>query len=817
MMTTRRWLLVTVTTLALLVIAGRAVAGVYAEWAWYAAMRALPVYESKLAHELLLRGGAALGGFLLSFANLYAVRRSIVSLVLPRRLGNIDFGEEVPGRRLTGLVVIIAIVIASVLALSQDDWAGLALARSGVPFGERDPYQDRDLGFYVYSLPFERSLYLCSVFALLLVGAVVVFLYALTPSLRWERGRLHASTYVRRHVAVLGGVMLLVIGWSYRLESMTLLARGSGPLGAFTAFDDGILVPLLTGLSVVAYVTAPAVIWAGWYGHRRLLFGVFSALVLGGPVARLVLPLMDHWSTIAAARTARERPYVSTRTQFTRRAYGVDQIVDADSAGPPGMTRADLARGAASWDPPALLKSAELAHRDQSAIAIAWVPTEAGLTAVVALHPSAGAGPAISSTLDAVNAGAPGRASPSSAEPLGGNDRDLPAILVEPNAPAYAVVADSGDVLSAPSFASLGERLAHAWHLQNPRLLAMELPEPRPRIMLHRDVRERIHAIVPFFTTGPTLQSVLLDDALYWVAELFVTSDEYPLARGQLFSGAYRQYVRHAATAVVQAHTGRVLILADPQPDPMTRSWMRRFPGLFVTPDLLPAGFAALLPPAVDWGAAQAGAIARAGFPGAVLPSDRGAAAAEPLLELHELATRPYASRGTLGPLSATVGIVEAEERMIGAVTVRGGAQPRVEWRRVGSALSWHRLLDSLSTGPRRASAPGARRLSERKGEVAVLPTDGGIAFVQSWYSWPGDGQPSLSSVVLLEGAASRVGGTLSEALGFPSTSLELGGTAWRAGAAALYQQMSAAMKRGDWRAFGAAYAALGRLLRSTP
>ena len=186
-------------------------------------------------------------------------------------------------------------------------------------------------------------------------------------------------------------------------------------------------------------------------------------------------------------------------------------------------------------------------------------------------------------------------------------------------------------------------------------------------------------------------------------------------------------------------------------------------------------------------------------------------------LELHELATRPYASRGTLGPLSATVGIVEAGERMIGAVTVRGGAQPRVEWRRVTSALSWHRLLDSLSTGARRAGAPGARRLSERKGELEALPTDGGIAFVLSSYSWPGDGQPSLSSVVLLEGTASRVGGTLSEALGFPVPSMAPGESAWRAGAAALYQQMSAAMKRGDWRAFGAAYAALGRLLRSTP
>jgi hypothetical protein len=32
-----------------------------------------------------------------------------------------------------------------------------------------------------------------------------------------------------------------------------------------------------------------------------------------------------------------------------------------------------------------------------------------------------------------------------------------------------------------------------------------------------------------------------------------------------------------------------------------------------------------------------------------------------------------------------------------------------------------------------------------------------------------------------------------------------------------LYDQMASAMRRGDWKAFGDAYAALGRLLRSAP
>ena len=104
-MTTRRWVFVTLAGFALLLVVGRWLSGVYAEWTWYVSMDALPLYKSRLMHQAALRGGAALAGFLLAFANLYAVRSSIVSLVLPRRLANLEIGEAVPGRALTGLVV----------------------------------------------------------------------------------------------------------------------------------------------------------------------------------------------------------------------------------------------------------------------------------------------------------------------------------------------------------------------------------------------------------------------------------------------------------------------------------------------------------------------------------------------------------------------------------------------------------------------------------------------------------------------------------------------------------------------------------------
>ena len=106
-----------------------------------------------------MRVGSGVVAALFAFINLYAVRQSVVSLVLPRRLGNLEIGEEVPGRYLMGAAIALSLVLGVLLALPQQDWTSLVLARAGRPFNETDPYLSQDLGFFVYWLPFENALW----------------------------------------------------------------------------------------------------------------------------------------------------------------------------------------------------------------------------------------------------------------------------------------------------------------------------------------------------------------------------------------------------------------------------------------------------------------------------------------------------------------------------------------------------------------------------------------------------------------------------------------------------------------------------------
>lgn len=810
-MSTRRWLLLSLTGVALLLVMGRAIAGIYADWTWYEAMGALPLFESRLAHESVLRLATAAGGFVFAFANLYAVRRSVVSLVLPRQLGNLEIGEAVPGRLLTGLVLALSLVIALVLAVPQDDWTTLALARVGVPFNEIDPYLDNDFGYYVYRLPFERAAYLWVLSATLFVTLAVVLLYAITPSLRWTRGKLYVSTYVRRHIAVLAALLVALVAWSYRIDTLSLVAHGSGTGAAFTAFDHLVALPLLTSLSVGALVASLGVLWAAWYGYHRVTLGIISALLLGGPGARAVLPLIAQWSSTDAETRIRERPYRATRTLYTRRAFGVDEVVDADSVHAAPMTHEAITRGVSSWDPAALLRSAELERRGLTSAAFLWSPESGALGAIVAQHPSAVSAAWTLFGMDATSTDERGRVF----EHAGASDDGLPPVLVHEGARTHLIVADSSGRIAAPAFVRWQDRLAHAWHLKDPRMLAVDVPDVRPRILFARDTRERIEALAPFFTLGPTIAGVIRGDSLYWVGELFSTASEYPLAESMLFAGESRQYVRHAATAFVQAHTGRVIIVADPNPDPVARSWMRRFPWLFTPRSALPTGLGALHPPSVDWAAVQGTALARTGFPGDSLVPAAIARADDADADLATGGPTLFVAGGAEGSLAWSAAVVDGSDRVVGTIVSRGGTMPRTEWRRHHGSLRWGEILETLQRSADSAGF-GRQQRHARRGRVQVIPGQDGPAFAQSFYSWPPDGPPVLAGVAVLERGVPRTAPSLADAFGRTRSSAS-GALSLRARAATLYEAMGIALRRGDLRAFGEAYAALGRLLRTPP
>ncbi|PYP80176.1 MAG: hypothetical protein DMD35_05345 [Gemmatimonadetes bacterium] len=588
-MTKRRVVIGTLVAAALVLSLGRWASEQYTDSLWYAALGASDVWRARFVNGMALRTVSFLVASAFAFVNLYAVRQSVVSLVLPRRIANIEIGEEVPGRYLLLVTAALAVALGVALALPGDLWSVALLARIGRPFQETEPYFGADLGFFVYWLPFETALYYWAMILLLVVIGVVILLYALTPSLRWTRGALYVSAYVRRHFTMLGGMLLLGLAWSYRLGMYRLLVEGSGVGGTFTSVDQRVTVPATLVLALVTLCAAVIVLWAGWNGQMRLAFFSVSAVLLLSLVARTVAPLVARRSVDPDpdATAKQERPYQATRLSYTRRGYGVVERMRAESLGVGFRTMTDVNGRVTVWDASTLRRFAERErHVSVVGTGAGWAPAPSGLSALLVERGE----DAVSDGREFWNLGrfdasaADERGQPVRTPPSGrfGDETVIPEPAVFDSAPAYSLRSDSLQQLAGVEMVSTRSRLAHAWSLQNFRLLFGDLPLDRPTILEHRDVRERVDALAPFFVQGTEILPVVADDSLYWALELYVASDDYPLAQRFHFLGAQRGYFQHAATALLHATSGRVRLVLASAPEPITATWAARFPALFV-------------------------------------------------------------------------------------------------------------------------------------------------------------------------------------------------------------------------------------------
>jgi uncharacterized membrane protein (UPF0182 family) len=825
---TRHWLIVAAVAVALFLLIGKAIAGIYVDYRWFAALGAESVWWARVENLMILRGASGFVATLFFFFNLYAVRHSVVSLVLPRRVANIEIGEEVPSKYLLLAVIAMSLLFGGLLAFPQDDWTSLALVRWGQPFREADPYFEYDLGYWTYWLPLETSLHVWALIALLAATTVVVFLYALTPSLRWERGTLHVSGYVRRHLSLLGALLIFLLAWSYRLDGLGLLINGTGLGGVFSSADWKVGVP---ANFVLAFATAAAAVlvgWAAWTGQMRIAFIAVTAVLALSLGLRQFLPPLARRLAGPVDPELRESGYLATRAGYTRRAYAVDRILANDSTGSRLGVRSihDAYTSISQWDAAAIKRGIERRRQGIVSGAVGWASDSSRLIAVAAQRPSGpdAADPFTPWTVSRVRAwSSDERGGLVGANGAGVEEGGaIPAVLVYDSAAGPLVVSDRDGDVDAPEISQWPSRLAHAWDQQNLRLMFSDVEVREPRMMLHRDIRDRLRMVAPFFWQSAHITPIAWHDSLFWAVHLYSASDYYPLSEHTQLGGEDISYVRHAATALVHGQSGHVTLVADSLLDPIATTWVRRFPSLFVSWSSIPPGVVASIPPPIESAVAQAAAFARVGMrsepaPAAHLPSTFGSDT------LFGGAWRPLHIVGPDNRLAWSTPLLDAAERVRGLIVAVGGAQPVTYWYPLPEpALRWPAVLERLLRAPE-APAP-SREISQRRGAVHVIPLIGrGAAYVQTTYAWRSDAAPTVARVAIQGAGAAgdsvAFGTFLAEAVGIrleqPDGNAALTPEQFRARVNELYTAMRDALRKGDWQAFGKAYEDLGRALRA--
>ncbi len=839
-MRTRGGLMLGLATAAVLLLVGRAVTALFVDHAWYTALGFPSLFWERVIDTAVLQGGAWGLGSLFAFANLHAVRRTIAAVAVPSRVANLELVAMISGKRLLAVTLGLSIVLGAALAVPLTNWVDLALLRHGLPFGEIEGVLGRDLGFYFYWLPVEETLYLWSLVSVVSMTALVVVMYALTRSLRMEGRRVAASTHVRRHLSVLGAVVLLLLAWSYRLDAFDLLRQGSGTDGLFLKVDHRVTLRVDYLLSFGSALAAILVLRTGWVGQLRAAFLTLTAILAAAIGLRHVVPALIARTSALGDPTTRDLDYTASRALYSRRAFDVEGMrgVRGDSAAAaltrlePGVLSAHLSlwdRGTLAAAMPATRMTDSEPRGEMSSgqslidvAPIGWTVSHDRTTALVVRRPVGTAEGWFASAIDATRP----TVRDSQIEFASSSDDDAgDEPLVGPGLRGARLI-DAGHArgVVGVSLASLRARIAHAWALRDLALLHADTTAVEPLLVTHRDVRERVERVAPIFVQGSDVLPLLHDGRLFWTLQLYSASDRYPLSQQwQLATGVY-SYFRLAATAVVESATGRVQLVAAPRPDAPTRTWIARLPALFVSAGEFPPQLLAQLPPANEGAVAQIKTFARYG-------SRREGSRIRRLPDSALVGGAPaphWIGNSPDGPIAWSVPLLDARDEIVGVATVGGGMARQTWWDSTTTPRPrWHTTTERMQAAldSARSTIPdGSRRESRLQiGRVATLMTMTGPLLVQSLL-WSRTEGATIVRVVASDGARLGAGRTLAEALGrtgdAPMEATAAGFTEedpTSETARRWYAAMRNALRRGDWVTFGAAFDSLGHVLERPP
>jgi uncharacterized protein len=597
-------------------------AHLYTDLLWYREVGQESAFWTTLKWKVLGRAVPGFGTACFLLANFGAVERAMAGYASLR-----------PLRRLAYPLAAAAGGAISGHWRADGDWQLLALWAGRSDFGVTDPLFDRDVGFFVFSLPFyERvSRWMLETLVMAAVGTVGAYLAA--GGLRIARPRVLVPA-ARAHLLGLGALALLVMAWRYRLDQFALALPHEGaslPGAGYT--DAHVRLPALRILVVVSLAGALLLLYAAArrVGRRPLLaLAVLGALASTAPGA--VSRMVERIEVDPQALT-RERPYLADSIAATRRAFALDRVEVRGVAGGGRLSRAELRRNRRTlenvplWDfgvlKPAMndlqsigryysfpsltvdryevggsarvltLGARRLDLRALGADARSWANDHFAYT-----H---GYGVAAVSSPQADALG-----QPRFAQSDLGRRRDLLG-LREPrvyfseqprSAPQYLIVRSRRAEVDTPAPGSRApayhygggggialsnplRRAAFAARFGDIKLLLTETVTRRSRIILRRDVRERLRTIAPFLAWDPHPQTAVIAGRVRYLFHGYTTSSNYPYSAPVRIGRDRVNYLRAPAYAAVDAFSGRVAIYADSD-EPIMRAWRQTYPDLFL-------------------------------------------------------------------------------------------------------------------------------------------------------------------------------------------------------------------------------------------
>ncbi len=545
-----------------------------------------------------------------------------------------------------GLLLQIPLFIISG-TISSAHWNEALLFFNAVPFGKEDPVFFKDMGFYIFRLPFLKfivnSLGSLFSFSLMLVGGLYIAENTLLRTFQgFTLNTLDRNSYIHRLVTQISANF--VFG-TFVFIASTLIARyellyshrgvvfGAGwtDLHAQLPAYSVALVALTGCLILFLYASFTS-------STRRTIRIYFASAILLGAIwiigLKVIPEIIQHFR-VAPNELPLEKPYLERNITFTKEAYGLTNVTEIEypiNPSPSGvLAQSDLAiiNGIRLWAPD-ILKSVNdqtqfirlyynfpdvdvdryvlngkltqlmLSLRELNIERLASQSRTWQNETMIYTH---GYGDVAAPVNKFTHEGLPEY-----------YIKDIPLVTSYPelkidqpriyfgeetynhvyvNTKLKEFDFPKGDINAQNTYSGKSgvkidnflKKLAIAIRFDGLRLFTTQELTPESRILFTRDINRRVRTIVPFLTFDNDMYHVIAEGKIYFIWDAYTTATTYPYSQPLMKSV---NYIRNSVKVVVDAYEGTVDFYVADKTDPVIQAYAKAFPSLFKSFDAIP-------------------------------------------------------------------------------------------------------------------------------------------------------------------------------------------------------------------------------------
>ncbi|MGY2900627.1 uncharacterized membrane protein (UPF0182 family) [Curtobacterium sp. PvP017] len=585
-------IVVTIIVLAALVIGFFIFASLYTDYAWFAQLGFQQVLTTRWIAGTLMFLAGFLGMAVPVFLSIgLAFRYRPVYAKLNSQLDRYQQVIE-PLRR--AVMIGIPVVLGIFAGLSTSGrWSMVLEYFNRTPFGKTDPQFGLDIGFYVFELPFWRSIVAYSSAVVLIAGLAALAACYLYGALRFGGREVRISRAARIQLAVTAALYIALQAVSLWLDQYAALTKSNSLITGAQYTEVNAVIPGREIMAGIAAIVAILFIVTAVIGRWRIsIVGtgllLVAAIVIGG-----IYPWIVQRLQVKPSERTYESAYIERNIKATRDAYGVSDVKEQNYDATTEASSGALAQDAQTtanirlidpkivsdtfsqlqqyrqyyqfpdeldvdrYDVKGETEDTVIAVRDIDLDGLssaantqynrAFVYTHGyGVTAAfgnqrasdgkpVFLESGIPSNGALGDFQQRVYFGETSPAYSIVGAPKGSKDVELdyPSGSDDDNG-GNATTTYSGD--GGPSVGNFFNRLVYAAKFQSEQVLLSDAVNKDSQILYDRDPITRVQKVAPYLTVDSDAYPAIVDHRIQWVVDGYTTSDAYPYSQSQSLS-----------------------------------------------------------------------------------------------------------------------------------------------------------------------------------------------------------------------------------------------------------------------------------------